>query len=291
MEKTLISVSDERKPLTVYFNIELNYVRLTPYEFRIYNHLACLCAGTTAGIAEQSLAEMSAICCMSLRQASRAIDGLLSRQMIKQKDRPGMKSRFSLRDKSEWKMKKGKQEPMPDSHGYPCLTVMGNPCLTVMGTHDSQSWVPNLERSQISETQELHAARNLNRSKNNINTGSNTHVSFFHGENAEKKAPEKKKKNGVVNNKKTSLPSDFEMTPAFLNFCKAEAPNIDPKSTFNAFCDNARMFGHKFVDWNAALRGWTRKAESINTQKGETTNDSHRRDDAQGVAVLDKYRR
>lgn len=97
-----IECHDERQPLVVYFNIELDDAGLDPYEFRVYNRIARRCSGNSAGQCKESAAKMALDCQMSRAQLFEALHGLLSRGMVRRISELGKTTIYKLTDKSQW---------------------------------------------------------------------------------------------------------------------------------------------------------------------------------------------
>jgi hypothetical protein len=95
-------IIDSREAPFVWFDIALDDAGLTPYEFRLYAHIARRTGGGRNQFFE-ALTNAAVICRMSRRQAFAAIKSLLRRQMIKKiKPVPGYPVTYELTDKSEW---------------------------------------------------------------------------------------------------------------------------------------------------------------------------------------------
>jgi len=60
----------------------------------------------------------------------------------------------------------------------------------------------------------------------------------------------------------TQLPTDFVLTDDRRQYIKTKAPNVDPDSEFEKFCNHHRARGSTMKDWDAAWRTW-----SINAKK------------------------
>lgn len=97
-----MSFQDEREPLIVHYDIELDDAGLDPYQFRAYQRIARRCAGAAAGQCFESLESMAAGCKMSRPTLVRSIKVLVQRGMIRRLSRQGMTSYYALTDKKNW---------------------------------------------------------------------------------------------------------------------------------------------------------------------------------------------
>lgn len=97
-----VSFTDERQPLIVFYDIELDDAGLDPYQFRIYQRIARRCAGQQKGSCTESLEAMAAACKMSRPTVIRAIKVLIQRGMIRRESRQGSTSFYALTDKKNW---------------------------------------------------------------------------------------------------------------------------------------------------------------------------------------------
>lgn len=97
-----MSFQDEREPLIVHYDIELDDAGLDPYQFRAYQRIARRCAGAKAGQCFESLESMAAGCKMSRPTLVRSIKVLVQRGMIRRLSRQGMTSYYALTDKKNW---------------------------------------------------------------------------------------------------------------------------------------------------------------------------------------------
>jgi len=113
---------DERKPVVVFYDIQLDDAGLTPYEFRTYQRIARRCAGQAEGRCTESLDSMADACGMSRPKLVRSIKVLIERKMVTRYPSPGKESTYALRDKSHWWSKevwiewKAAQPGKPQSH-------------------------------------------------------------------------------------------------------------------------------------------------------------------------------
>lgn len=96
-----IESQDRRQPVVVYFDIELDDMGLTPYEYRAYGRIARRASGGR-GRCSESLDAMATGCQMSRPTLIRAINGLIERKMVARESNPGYTSVYYLTDKSEW---------------------------------------------------------------------------------------------------------------------------------------------------------------------------------------------
>lgn len=96
-----IKSTDRREPVVVYFDIELDDMGLTPYEYRAYGRIARRASGGQRACTE-SLDSMAAGCQMSRRTLINAIKGLIQRRMIERESKIGDTSTYYLTDKSYW---------------------------------------------------------------------------------------------------------------------------------------------------------------------------------------------
>lgn len=96
-----IAIEDGRQPVVVYFDIELDDIGLTPFEYRVYGRIARRASGGR-GMCSESLDSMAEGCQMSRRTLTRAIQGLIRRRMIARKSKVGFTSTYVLTDKSAW---------------------------------------------------------------------------------------------------------------------------------------------------------------------------------------------
>lgn len=97
-----IEVSDEREPVIVHYDIELDDAGLDPYSFRIYARIVRRCAGAGSGKCSESLQSMADSCQMSRAAVGRAIRVLVKRKMVARKSRVGQTSYYALIDKKHW---------------------------------------------------------------------------------------------------------------------------------------------------------------------------------------------
>ena len=102
MDDRPIVFKDERAPVIVHYDIELDDSGLDPYEFRAYQRIARRCAGASTGQCCESLASMAFGCRMSRAKLAQAIKGLIERRMIARRSEPGQVSFYALLDKSRW---------------------------------------------------------------------------------------------------------------------------------------------------------------------------------------------
>ena len=96
-----IKSTDRREPVVVYFDIELDDMGLTPYEYRAYGRIARRASGGQRACTE-SLDSMAAGCQMSRPTLVRAIRGLINRRMIERESKLGDTSTYYLTDKACW---------------------------------------------------------------------------------------------------------------------------------------------------------------------------------------------
>ena len=96
-----IKSTDRREPVVVYFDIELDDMSLTPYEYRAYGRIARRASGGQRACTE-SLEAMAQGCQMSRPTLVRAIRGLISRRMIERESKLGDTSTYYLTDKACW---------------------------------------------------------------------------------------------------------------------------------------------------------------------------------------------
>lgn len=97
-----ITVADEREPLIVYYDIELDDALLDPYGFRVYQRIARRCAGAKKGKCNESLDAMAQACRMSRAQLTRSLRILIQRRMIRRESKSGFTSYYVLLDKRNW---------------------------------------------------------------------------------------------------------------------------------------------------------------------------------------------
>jgi DNA-binding MarR family transcriptional regulator len=96
-----IQSADQRQAPFVYFDIELDDMGLTPFEYRAYGRIARRASGGQRACTE-SLDAMAAGCQMSRRTLINAIKGLIQRGMVKRESKLGDTSTYYLTDKSAW---------------------------------------------------------------------------------------------------------------------------------------------------------------------------------------------
>jgi len=96
-----IKAMDQRESPIVYFDIELDDISLTVYEYRAYGRIARRASGGKRSCTE-SLDSMAAGCQMSRRSLINAIKGLIDRRMIARESKLGDTSTYYLTDKSNW---------------------------------------------------------------------------------------------------------------------------------------------------------------------------------------------
>ena len=96
-----IKATDQRESPIVYFDIELDDMGLTVYEYRAYGRIARRASGGKRSCTE-SLDSMALGCQMSRRSLINAIKGLIDRRMIARKSKLGDTSTYYLTDKSGW---------------------------------------------------------------------------------------------------------------------------------------------------------------------------------------------
>ena len=96
-----IKSTDRREAVVVFFDIQLDDMGLTPYEYRVYGRIARRAAGGHHACTE-SLDSMARGCRMSRPTLLRAIKGLIRRRMIERESKLGETSTYLLTDKSEW---------------------------------------------------------------------------------------------------------------------------------------------------------------------------------------------
>jgi hypothetical protein len=92
---------DQREAPIVYFDVQLDDMNLTVYEYRAYGRIARRASGGQRACTE-SLEAMARGCQMSRPTLVRAIRGLISRRMIARDSKLGDTSTYYLTDKSEW---------------------------------------------------------------------------------------------------------------------------------------------------------------------------------------------
>jgi len=97
----LIKATDQRESPIVYFDIELDDIGLTVYEYRAYGRIARRASGGKRSCTE-SLDSMALGCQMSRRSLINAIKGLIDRRMIARESKLGDTSTYYLTDKSSW---------------------------------------------------------------------------------------------------------------------------------------------------------------------------------------------
>jgi hypothetical protein len=96
-----IKATDQRESPIVYFDIELDDMGLTVYEYRAYGRIARRASGGKRSCTE-SLDSMALGCQMSRRSLINAIKGLIDRRMIARESKLGDTSTYYLTDKSNW---------------------------------------------------------------------------------------------------------------------------------------------------------------------------------------------
>lgn len=96
-----IKSTDQREAPIVYFDIELDDMGLTVYEYRAYGRIARRASGGQRACTE-SLEAMARGCQMSRPTLVRAIRGLINRRMIARDSKLGDTSTYYLTDKSNW---------------------------------------------------------------------------------------------------------------------------------------------------------------------------------------------
>ncbi len=106
-----IKSTDQRESPIVYFDIQLDDMNLTVYEYRAYGRIARRASGGQRACTE-SLEAMARGCQMSRPTLVRAIRGLINRRMIARDSKLGDTSTYYLTDKSNWV---GKPEIHPTS--------------------------------------------------------------------------------------------------------------------------------------------------------------------------------
>ena len=97
-----IKSGDRREAVVVFFDVELDDMELTPYEYRVYGRIARRAAGGHHACTE-SLDSMAIGCRMSRPTLIRAIRGLIDRRMIERESKLGNTSIYHLTDKSTWR--------------------------------------------------------------------------------------------------------------------------------------------------------------------------------------------
>jgi len=97
-----MSFQDEREPLIVHYDIELDDAGLDPYQFRAYQRIARRCMGAPKGQCFESLESMAIGCKMSRPTLVRSIKVLIQRGMIRRLSRQGATSYYALTDKKHW---------------------------------------------------------------------------------------------------------------------------------------------------------------------------------------------
>lgn len=97
-----MSFKDEREPVIVHYDLELDDAGLDPYQFRAYQRIARRCTGATTGQCFESLESMAEGCKMSRPTLIRAVKVLIERGMIRRLSRQGMTSFYALADKKNW---------------------------------------------------------------------------------------------------------------------------------------------------------------------------------------------
>ena len=105
-------------------------------------------------------------------------------------------------------------------------------------------------------------AQGMQKHVNNINMRSRSHVSFSCKTETSTQHAKQKKRAGVIT-QKTRLPETLGLSEELLEFCKVEAPKINPFRAFEEFKDHALETGRECVDWHAAMRRWFRRAQEI----------------------------
>ena len=106
-----IKATDQREAPIVYFDIQLDDMDLTVYEYRAYGRIARRASGGQRSCTE-SLEAMARGCQMSRPTLVRAIRGLINRRMVARDSKLGDTSTYYLTDKSQWA---GKPEIHPTS--------------------------------------------------------------------------------------------------------------------------------------------------------------------------------
>lgn len=96
-----IKSGDRREAVVVFFDVELDDMELTPYEYRVYGRIARRAAGGHHACTE-SLDSMAAGCQIARSTLMRAIRGLIQRRMIVRESKLGETSTYYLTDKSRW---------------------------------------------------------------------------------------------------------------------------------------------------------------------------------------------
>lgn len=92
---------DQREAPIVYFDVQLDDMNLTVYEYRAYGRIARRASGGQRACTE-SLEAMARGCQMSRPTLVRAIRGLINRRMIARDSKLGDTSTYYLTDKSQW---------------------------------------------------------------------------------------------------------------------------------------------------------------------------------------------
>ena len=123
-KKRGMSFKDEREPVIVHYDLELDDAGLDPYQFRAYQRIARRCTGATTGQWFESLESMAEGCKMSRPTLIRAGKVLIERGMIRRLSRQGMTSFYALADKKNWinladyESQKEQQPGKPESQGW-----------------------------------------------------------------------------------------------------------------------------------------------------------------------------
>lgn len=81
----------------VFVHADLDLYGLSPYEFRLYAHIA------RRGKCYSSLKKMAKICRMSVRKAQYALKTLENQNLIKKRIRKGTTDIYEVTNRSEWK--------------------------------------------------------------------------------------------------------------------------------------------------------------------------------------------
>jgi len=117
-----IKSTDRREAVVVFFDVQLDDMGLTPYEYRVYGRIARRAAGGHHACTE-SLDSMAKGCQISRRTLMRSIRGLIQRRMIERESKLGETSTYYLTDKSQW-IPGARETPLPGEPVTPpwCIT-------------------------------------------------------------------------------------------------------------------------------------------------------------------------
>ena len=116
ISERMIKAGDERTPVVVFYDVQVDDAGLSPLEFRAYMRIVRRAAGGVSACTE-SLEHMAKGCKMSRRSMVEAIKGLVQKRMIRRESKSGHVSTYVLTDKSTWVLEGATSAPYAQVEG------------------------------------------------------------------------------------------------------------------------------------------------------------------------------